>query len=156
MGTPKASAIRNASSSEGECLPASTAMMVCRETPAFSASSCWVISLAKNRSLRMLFVISIFLAILDPPSIKVQLGKSFDQCQFDRFLDFFLVKIRVLNFLRDGCCDRKQNVEDDLNEDGSRNPNPDKDEHRACPILQIARSNHPCLDLSEGIDTVCG
>src|SRR3990170_46915 len=65
-------------------------------------------------------------------------------------------KIQDPNFLRDGCCDRKQNVEDDLNDDGSRNPNPDKDEHRACPILQIARSNHPGLDLSEGIDTVCG
>ena len=57
--TPNASAIRNASSSEGEYLPASMAMMVCREAPAFSASSCWVISLAKNRNFRMLFVIQI-------------------------------------------------------------------------------------------------
>ena len=79
MFTPNASAIRNASSSDGEYLPASMEMMVCLEAPAFSASSCWVISFAKNRNLRMLFVIANFLGMVYTLSVKIKLGEACDQ-----------------------------------------------------------------------------
>src|SRR5438105_306086 len=46
--------MRNATSSDGEYLPSSMALTVCRVTPILSASSCCVISLRSKRSRRML------------------------------------------------------------------------------------------------------
>src|SRR5262249_102120 len=54
-GTPNTSAMRKATSSDGEYLFSSIALTVWRVTPILSASSCCVISLWSKRSRRILF-----------------------------------------------------------------------------------------------------
>ncbi len=59
MDCPNTSEILNAISKVGECLLFSIAIIVCRVTPTNSASSFCVISSAKKRSSRILFLIII-------------------------------------------------------------------------------------------------
>ncbi len=77
ISTPNASAMRKASSRLGAYLPASIEMIVWRDTPAFSASSCWVISFAKKRSLRMLLLMLISLLMLYTFAVIIDLRASF-------------------------------------------------------------------------------
>src|SRR5688572_3978903 len=61
--TPSATAMRNATSSDGEYLPASIALIVCRVTPTSSARSCCVISLRSNRNRRIVLLIVVWLML---------------------------------------------------------------------------------------------
>ncbi len=74
-GFSKTCAIRKASSRlGGKYFPFSMATMVWRETPVLSASSCWVISSAKKRKVRILLVIN-GLLILNSFPVKIELSK---------------------------------------------------------------------------------
>src|SRR5688572_808046 len=85
--TPSATAIRNATSSDGEYLPASIALIVCRVTPTRSARSCCVISLCSKRSLRIVFVMAVCVTSDSPPVVHEARGVIHDLRKNERQKD---------------------------------------------------------------------